>query len=67
MGTDRILRRLEVMERLGVSEPTFRRLRRAPDFPPRIQLTERIGGWRESDIVEFVRLRESVQTAGQRG
>lgn len=45
-----LLRIDQVAELLGCSERTVRNLHRAGRMPPRIAISERLIGWRESDI-----------------
>lgn len=45
-----LLRIDQVAELLGCSERTVRNLHRAGRMPPRVTVSERIIGWRESDL-----------------
>ena len=45
-----LLRIYQVAELLGCSERTVRNLHRAGRMPPRIAISERLVGWRESDL-----------------
>jgi prophage regulatory protein len=45
-----LLRIDQVAELLGCSERTVRNLHRAGRMPPRIAISERLVGWRESDL-----------------
>ena len=47
----------DVCQLLRMSEPTLWRLRRAGNFPEPMTVTERIFGWRESEIEAWLRAR----------
>ena len=44
------LRKAEVHKRTGLSDTTIWRLENRSEFPKRIQITEKIVGWAESEI-----------------
>ena len=43
---------------LTISKPTIWRMEQRGELPPKIQITERVTGWRESDILEWIKQRE---------
>jgi predicted DNA-binding transcriptional regulator AlpA len=51
---DAFLRRKEAAHILRCSLRTLRRLELRGELPPRVNVTERIFGWRESQIREFL-------------
>jgi prophage regulatory protein len=54
---DRILRKPELISRLGLSDVTIWRLEKSGDFPKRIQLGGNSVGWLESEIVNWIQER----------
>lgn len=59
-GPERILRKKEVCQILGISKATIDRKVRSGDFPPPIQISVRAIGWRESEIEDYINSREPV-------
>jgi predicted DNA-binding transcriptional regulator AlpA len=57
---ERIIRRKELAQRLGVSSTTLWRMRY--ELPPHIKLSSRISGWRLSDIDNWIENRAVVPT-----
>ena len=53
----KILRPIDVCEKLGISKATIYRLEKNNDFPKRKQLGLRAVGWLESDIDEWIQKR----------
>jgi predicted DNA-binding transcriptional regulator AlpA len=51
---DAFLSRKETAHILRISLRTLRRLELRGELPPRVNVTERIFGWRESQIREFL-------------
>jgi predicted DNA-binding transcriptional regulator AlpA len=51
---DRVLSNRKTAKVLDCSLRTLRRLELRGELPPRTQITERIFGWRESQIREFL-------------
>ena len=51
---DRILRKPEVLARMGLSDPSIWRREKVGKFPQRIQLGGTAIGWRESEITEWI-------------
>jgi predicted DNA-binding transcriptional regulator AlpA len=52
---ERIVRRAEAAEILGMSKKTLDRLKRSdPEFPPEVRLSERVSGFLAGDIEAFV-------------
>jgi prophage regulatory protein len=51
---DTVLRRAEVLARVGLSDATLRRLERVGRFPRRLKLSRRAVGWRERDIEKWL-------------
>ena len=52
--TSRLVRKKEFSERLGVSETTLWRLIKLEIVPEPIQISERLSGWHELDVREFL-------------
>ncbi len=50
---DRLLRRPEVMQLVGVSRATIDRLERARDFPKRVQISKNAVGWHEREMLAW--------------
>lgn len=50
----RILRRWQVLERLGVSPTTLWRMQRRGDFPPFFQISAGLVGWLEADVDHWI-------------
>jgi len=55
--TDRLLRRNEVVEMVGLSRPTLWRLEKLGRFPHRLQVGPNSVRWRESDILAWIKSR----------
>lgn len=53
-----IIRAKELAKRLTISIPTLWRMEKNGELPPKIKITERISGWRESDIQKWLSSRE---------
>ncbi|MEY8214047.1 MAG: AlpA family phage regulatory protein [Colwellia sp.] len=51
---DKIIRIKGLVEKTGLSSCTIWRLRKTNEFPKSIQLSERLIGWRESEINEWL-------------
>ncbi len=58
--TDRILRKPETIRIAGLSDTTIWRKVKAGTFPAPVKLTERLVGWRESDIKAWLDARQST-------
>lgn len=56
----RVLRKREVIERVGISGAQIYKLMGMNDFPKQIQLSERAVGWREADIDRWIKSRRLV-------
>lgn len=56
---DRIRTRKQVADLLSVSTRTLTRMENRGELPPRIQITDRRVGYRESDIAAFINSRAS--------
>jgi predicted DNA-binding transcriptional regulator AlpA len=52
---ERILSAAQAAQFIGVSLPTFKRMRRAGKLPPAIQLSERRIGWRVGGMIEHLK------------
>ena len=55
---ERILREPRVLDITGLSRSTRFRLARANRFPHAVRLSENAVGWRESDIVRWIKERQ---------
>lgn len=55
---NRIIRASELAEMLGISKPTLWRMEKRGELPPKIRISKRVVGWRESDISSWLNSRE---------
>jgi len=55
---NKIIRAAELAKMLTISKPTLWRMEQRGELPPKIQITERVSGWRESDILQWMKERE---------
>jgi prophage regulatory protein len=62
--TNIILRERAVVEKVGFSNTTIRRLEKAGQFPKRIRLGPNMVGWRSGQIEEWVKSREQAEGGG---
>ncbi|MCK4415295.1 MAG: AlpA family phage regulatory protein [Candidatus Eisenbacteria sp.] len=60
----RILRKREIHAVTGLSLTTIWRLEKAGEFPARVQLTERITGWREDEVTAWLKMRNRAPLSG---
>lgn len=58
MKTFKIIRAKELAESLGISIPTLWRMEKKEELPPKIKISDRVSGWRESDIENWLSDRE---------
>lgn len=58
MSEVKILRINDLVNLLGLSKVTIWRMEHRGQFPKRIKLTDRIVGWRESDVLEWIKKRQ---------
>ena len=56
---DRILRKPELSERVGLSPATVYRMERRGDFPKRLRIGARSVGWRESEVMDWISSRSA--------
>jgi prophage regulatory protein len=63
MKSDRIVKRSEISQLTGLSLATLRRLEAIGEFPRRRALSTRAVGWRESEVLAWLRTRERVAPA----
>ena len=54
----RILRKPDVIKRVGLSSTTIWRLTKLAKFPPPVQLGENSVGWREADVEQWLTSRQ---------
>ncbi|MGV6848970.1 MAG: helix-turn-helix transcriptional regulator [Marinibacterium sp.] len=54
----RFVRIYEVSEMIGLSPRTIQRLAKKGDFPPPIKISERVVGWTEAMIQDWMHTRE---------
>lgn len=54
----KIIRSRELAKKLTISGPTLWRMEQRGELPPKIRISERISGWRESDIEKWLTERE---------
>lgn len=55
---NKIIRAKELAKILTISVPTVWRMEQRGELPPKIQITKKISGWRESDIEVWLKERE---------
>jgi len=54
-STDRVLRKPELIAKVGLSDPSIWRRERKGQFPKRIPLGGHSVGWLESEVLEWLR------------
>jgi len=62
----KILRKREVIQRAGPSSAQIDRLEKAGKFPRRVQLGERMVGWVESEIDDWIAQRAAERDGADR-
>lgn len=67
METDKLIRRREVLELIGVSHSTQWRLEKAGQFPARVKLGTGSVGWHLAEVEEWVRERERIPNGNGEG
>ncbi|QXE91025.1 AlpA family phage regulatory protein [Geomonas subterranea] len=60
MDMDKVIRRKQLLEMIGVSAATQYRMERAGLFPRRFRLGKGLVGWHLTEIEEWLRSREPV-------
>ena len=55
----RIIRKPELMSKIGLSDATIYRMEKAGRFPKRMQLGGNSVGWVESEVVDWVESRKA--------
>jgi prophage regulatory protein len=60
MDTDKVVRRKQLLELIGVSAATQWRMEKAGLFPPRFRLGKGSVGWHLKEVEEWLRNREPV-------
>jgi len=58
MSGGRFIRIAQVAADLGLSERTINRMHRAGKFPPKVQISPNVTGWREAEIERWKDERE---------
>ncbi len=58
---ERVIRRKELTEMVGISSTQIWRLEKAGLFPARRQISPGLVGWLESSIIEYLRTRPEVK------
>lgn len=66
MGNERVIRKEELMSRIGLSDSTIWRLEKAGRFPRRIQLGGNSVGWLESEVCRWLQ-RKSEERGSRTG
>lgn len=61
MNTDRVIRRKQLLEFLGVSSVTQWRMEKAGQFPRRFRVGKGSVGWHLSEVEEWLRSRDRVE------
>ena len=59
---NKVLRRKQMLELIGVSNTTQWRLEKAGDFPARIKLGRASVGWRQDEVEEWLKGRDRVSS-----
>lgn len=57
----KLIRPIQLAKLLGVSKSTLWRLEKSGELPKRVTISERIVGWKESDIEEWLESRKERQ------
>ncbi|QXE84892.1 AlpA family phage regulatory protein [Geomonas nitrogeniifigens] len=65
MENDKLIRRRQLLELIGMSHTTQWRLERAGRFPARVRIGAGSVGWHLAEVEEWVRERERVQGGAQ--
>lgn len=65
MENDKLIRRRQLLELIGMSHTTQWRLERAGRFPARVRIGAGSVGWHLVEVEEWVRERERVQRGAQ--
>jgi predicted DNA-binding transcriptional regulator AlpA len=60
LESERVLSRYQTAQFLNVSVPTLDRLRRAIQFPKPIQVSDRRVGWKASDVLAYLAVRQGT-------
>lgn len=63
----KLIRASELAKMLTVSKPTLWRMEKKGELPPKIRITERISGWRTSDILKWIEEREMSDSLNNGG
>ena len=58
MKSFKIIRAKELAESLGISIPTLWRMEKKGQLPPKIKISDRVSGWRETDILDWLKKSE---------
>ena len=59
--TLKIIRPSELAEALSISTVTVWRMEKRGDLPPRRKISQGISGWLESDLIEWLKERPTVE------
>lgn len=62
---NKIIRATELAKKLSISKVTLWRMETRGELPPKVQISERISGWRESDIMNWLEEREYEKKIGE--
>ena len=65
METDKLIRRRQVLELIGLSHTTQWRMEKAGKFPARVKIGTGSVGWHLAEVEEWVRGRERVVDSRQ--
>lgn len=60
-----IIRAAELAKKLTISKPTLWRMEQRGELPPKIQVSKRVSGWRESDIEAWLSEKEIATSIEQ--
>ena len=58
---ERLLRRGEVLRLCGISKSTHNEMVKAGTFPAPVRIGKRAVGWREKDVLEWIRNRPNAR------
>jgi prophage regulatory protein len=64
INLDRVIRRKQLLELIGLSSTTQWRLEKAGQFPSRIKLGQRSVGWHLNEVEEWLKGRERISGQG---
>lgn len=62
-GQERIIRKPELLARVGLSDPTIWRMERRGEFPKRVRLGGNSTGWLASEVEAWIKQKAAERSA----